>query len=191
MKYNCKLDFNNSRTCNYVILALNVTFIFTVVKILYVSRGTTSLELRNISGNSGQAVGSGSTVIATISNFNPANSATNNNLLAYRPNFSDFHRSGLAGLFVNIDSIFPCVAGVNNYSPVCTLFTYEEDGFRSGRTVINAADIGNHFNVFTGGNRAAFGFAFSGCSTFDSSIDCFPLHSQYSIVCLLPRNRCG
>lgn len=161
-----------------------------VVKLLYIHRESSStIRLYNISTSAGQHTGGGGRVIATISGFNPSNSATASNLIAYRPNFNDYHTSGLAGMFVNIEGAFPCVAGAPEYHPVCKLFTYEEDGFRNGRTVIDAADIGNNFNVFTGGNQATFGFAFSGCPTFTN--DCFPSATQYSIVCLLPRDRCG
>ena len=153
------------------------------------SKGSSSIQLRNISSNRAQHAGGGSDVVATISNFNPSNSATASNLLAYRPNFRDLHTSGLAALFVNLEGMFPCIVGSPEYHPVCKLFTYEEDGFRNGKAAIDAADIGNNFNIFTGGNRATFGIAFSGCPTFTN--DCFPTSTQYSIVCLLPRDRCG
>lgn len=147
------------------------------------------MELRNISAASGQHSGGGSNIIATINSFNPSSSSTASNLLAYRPNFVDLHTSGLAAVFVNIEGVFPCVVGSPEYHPVCKLFTYEEDGFRNGHAVIDAADIGNNFNIFSGSNRATFGFAFTGCATLTT--DCFPVFSQYSIVCLLPRDRCG
>ena len=169
---------------------ISLPIILTVVRLLYVGKGASpTIELRNISSNTGQHAGGASDVIATISNFNPSISATASNLLAYRPNYVDLHTSGLAGLFVNLEGVFPCIIGTPEYHPVCKLFTYEEDGFRNGHAVIDAADIGNDFNVFTGTNRATFGFAFSGCSTFTN--ECFPTHTQYSIVCLLPRDRCG
>ena len=160
-----------------------------VVRLVYISRGSSSFTLRNFSTTTGQHTGSGSATIATISGFDPSSASTDSNLIAYRPNFNDFHSSGLAGMFVNIEGVFPCVAGLPEYHPVCSLFTYEEDGFRNGRAVINAGDIGNNFNIFTGTNQATFGFAFTGCATFNT--DCYPIHTQYSIVCLLPRDRCG
>jgi hypothetical protein len=157
--------------------------------LLYISKGGSAIQLRNISSATGQHAGGSSDVIATISSFNPSNSATASNLLAYRPRYVDLHTSGLAGLFVNLEGVFPCIVGTPEYHPVCKLFTYEEDGFRNGRAAIDAADIGNNFNIFSGGNQATFGFAFTGCPTFTN--DCFPSFSQYSIVCLLPRDRCA
>ena len=121
-------------------------------------------------------------MITTISSFNPSRSATASNLLAYHPRYVDHHTSGLAGLFVNLEGVFPCLVGTPEYHPVCKLFTYEEDGFRNGRAVIDAADIGNNFNVFTGGNRATFGFAFTGCPTFTN--DCFPTSTQQLQHCM-------
>ena len=147
---------------------------------LYIARLTSSVEIRNVSTYTGGA----SQPIATLTNFNPATSSTSsNNLLAYRPNYNDHHSSGLAAFFVNIEQVFPC-----NPSATCSLFTHEEDGFRNGRAVINAADGGNDFRVF-GQGITTFGFAFSGCSQMTTS--CFAISTEYTIVCLLPRNRCG
>ena len=77
---------------------------------MYVVRHPSSVVLQNISGNDiGYKVG---TDIATLNNFNPLTASTStNNLLAYRPNYQDSHTSGLAALFVNIEGVFPCVAG--------------------------------------------------------------------------------
>ena len=56
--------------------------------------------------------------------------------------------SGLAGMFVNIEGLFPCIAGPPEYQPVCKLFMFEGDGFRNGHAVIDAANRGNNFNFF-------------------------------------------
>ena len=151
-----------------------------VIKMLYIVRDTSQVHLSNITTYTGVV----SSSIATLTNFNSATSSTSsNNLLAYRPNYNDFHSSGLAAFFVNIEQVFPCNPGA-----ICSLFTHEEDGFRNGRAVINAADGGNNFPVF-GRSITTFGFAFSGCSQMTTS--CFPISTEYTIVCLLPRNRCG
>ena len=81
-----------------------------------------------------------------------------NNILAYRPNYSD---SGLAGIFVNIEKIFPCIAKTN-YVPICSIFTSEEDGFRKGKQYTELGDLGNNVKVF-GKNIATYGLAISGC----------------------------
>ena len=87
-------------------------------------------------------------MITEISIANPAQPSTSlDNILAYRPNFADFHQSGLAGVFLNLERIFPCIS--DDECPICRTFTYEEDGFNSGRAIIEAADIGNHFHVFS------------------------------------------
>lgn len=148
---------------------------------LYIVRLSSSVQINNISAYSGSVI---SPPIATLTNFNPARSSTSsNNLLAYRPNFNDHHGSNLAAFFVNIEEIFPCNPGVS-----CSLFTHEEDGFRGGRAVINAGDGGNNFPVFST-TTTTYGFAFSGCSQMTTS--CFPVSTEYTIVCLLPRSRCG
>ena len=144
------------------------------------------MMLRNIS----ESTGGVTNTIATLTSFNPSSSSTSsNNLLAYRPNFNDHHTSGLAAFFVNMNGVYPCLAGPTGNVPICKLFTYEEDGFRNGRAVIDAADGGNNFAIFGGNNLATFGFAISGCATMNNA--CFPVSTEYSIVCLLPRSRCG
>jgi len=44
--------------------------------------------------------------------------------------FIEFHQSGLAGVFLNFEKIFPCASG---QFPICRTFTYEEDGFKNGK----------------------------------------------------------
>ena len=160
----------------------------TVIKTLHMIRSvSTTLLLRNISGSDiGLVHGP---LIATLHNFSPTRSATStNNLLAYRPNFNDNHGSGLAGVFINMEGVFPCVGGTSEYCPVCEVFTNEEDGFKNGRIIIGASDCGNDIGVF-GNDVATFGFAFTGCSTMTTS--CFPPYSEFTIVCFLPRSQCS
>ena len=47
-------------------------------------------------------------IIATIANFDPSIPSTVENLLAYRPNYTDVHMSGLAGMFINGIEGFIC-----------------------------------------------------------------------------------
>ena len=72
-----------------------------------------------------------------------------NNLLAYRPRIDDHHDSNLAGIFINLEGVFPCLESLSNYYPICRVFTEEEDGFRNGRALIDAGDIGNNFHIFS------------------------------------------
>ena len=177
-------------------IQLAITFLsfitFTVFKVALISRKSFStVHLINISSYTArQAAWDGqSGIVATIANFDPSVPSTVGNILAYRPNFVDAHGSGLAGMFVNIEELFPCTAGTPEYSPVCKLFTYEDDGFRRGHVVIDTADHGNGIHAFNGTNIATYGFAFTGCPTFTN--ECFPNLVEHSIVCLLPRDRCG
>ena len=91
---------------------------------------------------------------------------------------------------MNIEELFPCATGLPEFFPVCKLFTFEDDGFRNGHAIIDTADHGNYsIVIFNGTNIATYGFAFTGCPTFTT--ECFPNLADFSIVCLLPRNRCG
>lgn len=156
---------------------------------LHIARSQSAVQLRNISGsNIGYYIRSTGNLIAELDNFNASTtSESSNNLLAYRPNYSDSHSSGLAVIFVNIEKVFPCVAGKPEYHPVCKTFTSDEDGLRNGQPIVDAADRGNDITIF-GSNSAVFAFAIMGCSTMDT--DCFPILTDYSIVCLLPRSKC-
>ena len=120
---------------------------------------------------------------------NTANEYTSsNNMVAYRPRYNDAHNSNLAILFINLQALFPCLSGAN-FHPACSLFTSEEDGFRGGKAIIQAADIGNNFRIFSRTvNYETFGYGVAGCTTFDRScVD----NLELDLVCLLPRNRCG
>ena len=39
--------------------------------------------------------------------LNDPSAEQNSNFLAYRPDYKDYHSSGLAGLFVDIEKVFP------------------------------------------------------------------------------------
>ena len=108
-------------------------------------------------------------------------------LLAYRPEFPDYHDSGLAGLFVNIQEVFPCTREIEDYEPVCNTFSREEDGFRKGKAFIQAGDIGNNIGVF-GSDTSVYALAVQDCPRLDDS--CLPNYLQVEVVCMLPRCQC-
>lgn len=102
------------------------------MRIVFITRNIEStVQLRNIlsSAYTGQHSSAGNAIVATIPNFDPSIPSTVKNLLAYCPNYTDVHMSGLAGMFVNIEGLFPCVTGLPEYQPICKLFTFEGDGF--------------------------------------------------------------
>ena len=116
----------------------------------------------------------------------PATSA--NIIIAYRPYFNDSHNSNMAILFFNLEAAFPCLRDAH-VTLACTLFSLEDDGFLGGRSLIQAADVGNHFRIFSQNRRInTFGFGFSGCSTFNTR--CVPNSFERSLVCLLPSSVC-
>ena len=121
----------------------------------------------------------------SISLSDPSASQTST-LLAYRPNYNDHHNSGLAGLFVKIQEVFPCTSAITQYEPVCDIFTREEDGFRKGNAWIQAADIGNDIEVF--GGASVWGVAAQNCPEFTP--ECFSNSLQIEVVCMLPRCEC-
>ena len=144
------------------------------------------MVLYNISGRSLSGFGNRR---AEFSLADPSVSVGNNNILAYRPNYTDFHSSGLAGLFVNLVVAFPCLDALSSYPPICKVFTFDDDGFRDGRAIIEVGDTGNNLNVFNGTVKGVFGFGFTGCPQFTR--ECYPRFAEYIIACYLPRNICG
>ena len=143
-----------------------------------------TVELRHFSGSVYSLVGG--TLIDSISLSNPAIDVSST-YLAYRPNYNDYHSSGLAGMFINMGAIFPCIA---EGSPVCRMFTLEEDGFNGGHAFIESGDIGNSFQIFSTLTEVpTYGFAIQGCTQMDSI--CLRNWFHLVITCLLPREQCS
>ena len=124
--------------------------------------------------------------VDSISLSDPSQSQTSE-LLAYRPNYEDYHDSGLAGIFVNIKKVFPCTEPINSYEPVCSIATSEEDGFMKGQSYIQLADRGNHVKVF-GNNVPVYAVAVQGCKELNTN--CFHHYQESEVVCFLPQEYC-
>lgn len=129
-----------------------------------------------------------------LASFNLGNGAaartSGNNRFAYRPRFQDRQNSNLAGIFINLEAVFPCLAPLTNYYPICRSYTDEDDGFRGGRALIDTADIGNDLRVFSTTNSIlTYGFAIQGCATLTTG--CWAHYTSVSVVCMLPRGACA
>ena len=115
-----------------------------------------------------------------------------NNTVSYRPRYQDTTEFGHGGsnttavFFINMEKAFPCIKNLSyRYHPVCKIFTNEEDGFRSFRSIIEAADSGNQFRIFSNtSDIPTYGFGIQGCAEF--TIDCLPTHYNSVIVCYSP-----
>jgi hypothetical protein len=151
-----------------------------------------SRQLKLFASNHATLQESDSTELATISLSNPSQAVTSsNNLLAYRPRFSsDRHNSNLAGVFINMEGVFPCLQSLSDYYPICQVFSEEEDGFRNGKALIGAGDIGNHFRVFSNNSDIlTYGIVIQECPEFNST--CFPTYHSFTVACYLPRAACS
>ena len=131
------------------------------------------------------------TKLATLSLSNSSQAVTSsNNLLAYQPRFADIHNSNLAGVFINIGGVFPCLQSLSIYLPICQVFSEEEDGFRDGKALIGASDHGNDFRVFSSTSTIlTYGVAIQECPEFTTS--CFPAYHSFTVGCYLPRAACS
>jgi hypothetical protein len=130
-------------------------------------------------------------VLTRINLGNGNNPVTAANMFAYRPRFQDRQNSGLAAWFINLEAVFPCLVPLTDYYPICRVYTDEDDGFRRGRDLIDAADIGNDLRVFTptSENILTYGVAIQGCPVLNT--DCWSHYTSLSVVCLLPRGACS
>ena len=129
--------------------------------------------------------------LATVSVTNGSQAATSsNNLLAYRPSYNDAHNSNLAGIFINLEGVFPCIVPLNNYIQICHLSSAEEDGFRHGKALIGSGDSGNNFQIFgSTADTFTYGIAVQGCPQLNNT--CFPTLQEISVICYLPRAACS
>lgn len=127
---------------------------------------------------------------ATVDTLPIGNGLTNtkSKLMAYFKKYSsDYHKSGLGAIFINLEKLYPCASSV---IPVCGLLSYEQDGFVKGKAVIESSDIGNNLKVF-GTQVKTYGFAFQGCSTLNGAGGCLPTYYERVLACYLPRSCLG
>ena len=151
----------------------------------------TDQRLQLHAANHSTLLSSDSTQLAQITLTSTAQAVTStNNLLGYRPRFNDHHNSNLAGIFINLEGVFPCLAPLTDYNPICTVFSEEEDGFRGGKALIDSGDIGNNFQIFSSTtNIKTYGIAVQDCPEFNTT--CFPVYHSLSVACYLPRAACS
>ena len=146
-------------------------------------------QLKLFAANHSTLLTTDATQLAQITISDSSQSYTSN-LLAYRPRFGDLHSSGLGAIFVNLEGVFPCLTPLDNYYPICSTFSEEEDGFRNGRALLGAGDIGNNFQIFsTTVNVLTYGIAIQQCPELTTA--CFPAYHSFNIVCYLPRGACS
>ena len=156
-----------------------------------------NVVLQNITDITNLFGGDGTTTIDSVSRT-PSDVAANgtNNLIAYRPSFTDAHGSNLGALFFNMFGIFPCLEAAHRQASIhlpCFVTTAENDGFSGGRAFIQATDIGNDFDIFSGGGSSertlTYGLAIQDCP--ELTTDCLRSAVQINIVCFLPRQFCA
>ena len=130
------------------------------------------------------------TPISSLPITDYSQSATSlDNLMAYRPSYSS-HSSTLAALFLNIQGIFPCLAHVPQYNPLCYLMAHEEEGFRTGRSFLEAADEGEEMRIFgSTDDLPTYGIAIEECTQFTDT--CWPAHAAIAVSCQLPYQHCA
>ena len=122
-------------------------------------------------------------------NLSSQNVTSSNNLLAYRPQYRDTHNSSLGAIFINLESVFPCLVPLTDYYPICSVYSNEEDGFRGGKVVIGAGDSGNNFHIFSdSANIKTYSIVIQDCPELTS--ECLPIFHKISVACFVPRAAC-
>ena len=153
---------------------------------------STSRRLRLFVANHSTLQATDSKQLAQITISDSSQDQTSpNNLLAYRPRYNDGHNSNLASVFINLEGVFPCLATLTSYFPICGVFTEEEDGFRNGKVFIDSGDIGNNFRVAIQHlqQHSDLWYCNPNCPEFDAT--CFPTYHSLSVACYLPRAACS
>ena len=121
-----------------------------------------------------------------ISNSSNVTIRSENNILAYYPNYQDTFRSNLATIFIHVETVYPCATSYQHIS--CKLFPNEDDGFRGGRSILEAMDNGVNFRVFSG---VTYAFAIEGCSQINYTCYSSGITLTFTLVCLLPSSECS
>ena len=148
----------------------------------YIFVSPTMARIQSLNSTTFERVGATSEI-----RYNSFTSSTSSdNLIAYRPNYRDRDGSNLATVFVNLEALYPCIGGLAN-SIVCQGFT---NGLTGGRSLIQGAEIGNHFRIFSSSSSssvATWAFGLSECTRFNTN--CVS-DLELTLVCLLPRGLC-
>ena len=123
-------------------------------------------------------------------NLSDQNVTSSNNLLAYRPQYSDVHNSSLAAIFINLEGVFPCLVHLTDYHPICGIYSEDQDGFRGGKAIIGAGDSGNTFHIFSNpANITTYSIAVQDCPELTPA--CLPPNHKITVTCFLPRTACS
>ena len=127
----------------------------------------------------------GNNIITITSNSSDAIVSSENNTLAYRPNYQDLFGSNLATIFIHMQAVYSCVASYQDIS--CKLLPNEDDGFRGGRAIFEAMDNGKDFSVFSG---ITYAFALEGCSQLNSTCYAPGYRYEFILMCLISSSAC-
>ena len=92
----------------------------------------------------------------------------------------------LAAIFINLNKLFPC-AGQSARKNIYHAFSYEEDGFKQGKALLEAADNGGNFEIF-GKDVNTYGITIQDCPLMFGYSGCLPGGFSKVIVAALPRS---
>ncbi len=121
----------------------------------------------------------------TISTSSDVIVSSENNILAYRPNYQGEFQSNLVTIFIHVQAVYPCVTQYHQIS--CQLLPSEDDGFHGGRAIFEAMDSGRDFGVFNG---TTYAFALEGCSQINSTCYASGYRYEFILMCLIPSSVC-
>ena len=135
--------------------------------------------------------------LATISISDPSSAQiSDNEFLAYIPRYEDAYGSNLAGIFINLEKVYPCIADIMNWRPECIVLSNNEPGFRNGKAILEIGNYGKRLDIF-GDRTSVFGIAIQDCPEITD--ECFTpsmpngafSELQIKVMCFLPSDECS
>ena len=160
-----------------------VHLFFTAVQMLYLSLPKSRiLSIQKVNG-------SDLTLRPILDKIKIGNGQTarTSTMLAYRPNYNGHDHTRLGAVFLNLVKLFPCAR--TGIVPVCRRFTQDEDGFYKGKTIAEAADIGNNMRIFSTTKYInTYGFVFEACPYLNGVNSCLSTYFETVVTCFLPRS---
>ena len=121
---------------------------------------------------------------------------SDDNIIAYYPEFDDVDDSEMAAGLLNLHEIFSCAKEGSDESgrtiiPLCRVHHYLEGGFNKGKPIILISDDGEDITVF-GKGVPTLAFGVQGCPEFTNRKDgCLRGAYQFTLACILPGQYCA
>ena len=174
----------------YLCVILFVYSLLTVIRLLNVVYASNLLKVFRVLG-----ARFGAKELSSVAVGDEA-AISDDNTIAYFPDFDDVDTSGMAAGLLNLYNIFSCVkdaAETRNTTvlPLCRVQHFVESGFLNGEGLVLIGDDGRNITVF-GEDVPSLAFGVRGCPEFTTRRDgCLRGSFQFTISCIMPGRFCA